>query len=262
MRKLLRHRPLEFGETEKDRGDLLQSYSFDLHRELQRKTYLRGLQDRTPEQVAEEDALFLLCKKLEQTERRFARQRDMLLRHLAGIDSGLPNLPIDEEPFSALAQQQAAEAAGRASVIPTARRNKRKSDVAELDSPGATPTATKKINMAKQAIDDEKHCIIRTDVNPANTKSAHQAAYLRSQRIPVPKQANAAKVKEALGELKIKYDRLVMPTRDTIAQMESLLDAAGQLVEAKRALDRVDSEIRIMRQKRGEPVDVDMAEAS
>ncbi|KAH7097455.1 hypothetical protein BKA62DRAFT_643365 [Auriculariales sp. MPI-PUGE-AT-0066] len=263
VRTLLRRRPLEEGESEKDRGDLIQTFHFDLHRETARKNYVRGLQERTPEQIAEEDALFLLCKKLEQTERRFARERETLLRHLAGIDSGLPNLPLDEEPFTALAQQQQqADAGTRPAGGSNARRGqKRKGDLMDMDSPSATPTVAKKIHMAKQAVDDEKHCIIRTDGGSlASTKSAHQAAYLRSQRIPVPKSSNANKVKDALTELKIRYDRLVMPTRDTCAQMESLLEAAGQLVEAKRSLDRVESEIRVMRQKRGEPVDVEMSD--
>jgi DNA methyltransferase 1-associated protein 1 len=225
---------------------------------------VRGLLNRTPEQIAEEEALFLLCKRLEQTERRFARDRETLLRHLAGIDSGLPNLPLDDEPFSALAQQQAAESSARPNVGSTSRnRTKRKGDMAELDSPGgATPPAAKKINLAKQALDDERHCIIRTDTGgPANTKSAHQAAYLRTQKIPQPKSSAAARVRELLTEMSIKSDKLVMPTRDTCAQMENLLDATNQLLEAKRSLDRVESEIRVMRQKRGEPVDVDMGEA-
>ena len=264
VRKLLKHRPLEDGESDKERSDLIQTYQFDIHRELQRKNYVRGLMNRTPEQVQEEEALFLLCKRLEQTEKKFARERDTLLRHLAGIDSGLPNLPLDEEPFSAISQQQAAEASRTGAAAGGASRNrKRKSDIADIDSPGATPTAAKKINLAKQAIDDEKHCIIRTDGGSlASTKSAHQAAYLRSQRIPTPKSNNAAKIKEALAELQINFDRLVMPTRDTINQLDTLLEAAGQLVEAKRALDRIDSEIRIMKQKRGEPVDADMPDAT
>ena len=49
-------------------------------RELTRKQYLRSLESRTPEQIAEEEALYLELKRLEQTERQFKKDRDDLLR--------------------------------------------------------------------------------------------------------------------------------------------------------------------------------------
>jgi len=47
--------------------------------------------------VAEEDILYLDLKRLEQTERQFARERDTLLRNLAGIESGLSGIDIQED---------------------------------------------------------------------------------------------------------------------------------------------------------------------
>lgn len=57
---------------------------------------MESLLSRTPEQIAEEESLFIEVKRLEQTERRFAKDRDHLLRTLLGIDSGLP-LRLDED---------------------------------------------------------------------------------------------------------------------------------------------------------------------
>lgn len=57
-----------------------------------RKEYLRNLFDRTPEQIAEEEALYVEVKRLEADERRWAKDRDELLRTQAGVESGLPNL--------------------------------------------------------------------------------------------------------------------------------------------------------------------------
>jgi DNA methyltransferase 1-associated protein 1 len=65
-----------------------------------RKQYLTGLQNRTPEQIAEEEALYIEVKRLEQTERRFVKERDDLLRTLAGIDSGLAGLRVDPDAAS------------------------------------------------------------------------------------------------------------------------------------------------------------------
>ncbi|EJD48360.1 hypothetical protein AURDEDRAFT_136078 [Auricularia subglabra TFB-10046 SS5] len=251
-RKLLRNREFPPGVTETARAELVQSYAYDRDRETARKAYVQGLLARTPEQIAEEDMLFLVAKKLEQNERRFARDRDELLRNLAGIDSGLPNLPVDEEPFTALGALPAGGGGGGGGG---GNKRKRKSEVAELDSPSGTPTVVKKINLARQAVDDEKHCIIRTDggslTTPA-TKAAHQPVCLRSSRIPQPKTTNAAKIQAALTELGINFSRLVMPTRDTLANLETLLEAAGQYVEAKRTLDKIDHEIRVIKQKKGE----------
>ncbi len=44
----------------------------------------------------EEEALYIEIKKLEQNERRFKREREDLLRLLAGIDSGLPDITEDD----------------------------------------------------------------------------------------------------------------------------------------------------------------------
>lgn len=60
--------------------------------ERMRKEYLRNLFDRTPEQIAEEEALYVEVKRLEADERRWAKDRDDLLRTQAGVESGLPNL--------------------------------------------------------------------------------------------------------------------------------------------------------------------------
>ncbi|KAG6895412.1 hypothetical protein C0992_001374 [Termitomyces sp. T32_za158] len=67
-----------------------------IERELTRKKYILSLESRSPEQIAEEEALFIEVKRLEQNERKFKKDRDELLRTLAGIDSGLPDIVEDE----------------------------------------------------------------------------------------------------------------------------------------------------------------------
>lgn len=55
-----------------------------------------SLENRTPEQIVEEEALYIEIKRLEQNERQFKKDRDELLRTIAGIDSGLPDIIEDE----------------------------------------------------------------------------------------------------------------------------------------------------------------------
>jgi DNA methyltransferase 1-associated protein 1 len=74
----------------------------------------------------EEEALYLEIKKLEQNERRFKKEREDLLRLLAGIDSGLPD--ITEDDVSSLGQLPADS-------------KKKKKGALESESP-ATPSAS------------------------------------------------------------------------------------------------------------------------
>ena len=83
------------------------------------------------------------------------------------------------------------------------------------------------------------------------TKATHQAAYLRSFRVPYPKAAVAAKVSQIASELGITLSRLVMPTRDTLAHYDVLLEAITSLVEMKKLADRVDLDIRSTKMRLG-----------
>jgi DNA methyltransferase 1-associated protein 1 len=103
-------------------------------------------------------------------------------------------------------------------------------------------------------VSDALNCIQRTDgTMPAGTttKATHQAAYLRSFRVPYPKAAVAAKVSQIAAELGITLSRLVMPTRDTLAHYEVLLEAITSLVEMKKVADRVDQDIRTAKMRLG-----------
>ena len=87
--------------------------------------------------------------------------------------------------------------------------------------------------------------------NTSATKAAHQPAFLRSFKLPVPKAAIAPKVTQALAELGISLSRLVMPTRDNVTQLESLLEATMALIEMKRVVDKVDYDIEVLRTQLG-----------
>ncbi|KAG6911253.1 hypothetical protein DXG01_003120 [Tephrocybe rancida] len=212
-------------------------------RELTRKKYILSLEGRTPEQIAEEEALFVEVKRLEQNERKFKKERDELLRTLAGIDSGLPDIVEDE---------------GLSNLTIDTKKRKRGSTVMDIETPStpvapAPPVAKRQVNTARNAAFDAANCIIRTDppTTVPVTKAAHQPAYLRSYKLPTPKSAVAPKVTAALAELGINHNRLVMPTRDNITQLESLLEATTALVETKRVVDKVEYDIRILKGRLG-----------
>jgi len=251
-RKLVRNRPWAGDETSK--SQLLSSLQFDKEREVTRKKYIDSLESRTPEQKAEEEALYIELKRLEQNERRFKRDREELLRTLLGIESGLADVQIDEE--------------GLVSGPPDTKRRKKGNQgaTAEPDTPvSATASSSnvislgqpqpKKAQSVKSAAYDALHCIHRSEL-PASgtttTKSSHQPAHFRSYKLPAPKTSSASKVAQVLGELGVSQGRLVMPTRENCAQLESLLEAATALVETKKVVDKVEQDIRVMKARLGQ----------
>ncbi|KAF9464376.1 hypothetical protein BDZ94DRAFT_1256299 [Collybia nuda] len=240
-RKLVRNR--SWPGDDASRAQLISSFQFDKERELTRKKYLVSLENRTPEQIVEEEALYIEIKRLEQNERQFKKDREELLRTIAGIESGLPDIIEDE---------------GILNLSIDVKKKKKGSSAMDIDSP-STPVppppvpVVKRPQTAKSAAYDIANCIIRTDpptTIPA-TKAAHQPAYLRSFKLPVPKAAIAPKVTAALAELGISHSRLVMPTRDNSLRLEALIDATSALVETKRLVDKADYEIRLLKTRLG-----------
>lgn len=100
-------------------------------RELTRKQYLRSLENRTPEQIAEEEALYLELKRLEQTERQFKKDRDDLLRTLLGIESGLSDIQLGDD----------SSLHGLSSMPEIKKSKKRTGGGTEIDSP-STPSSS------------------------------------------------------------------------------------------------------------------------
>ena len=113
-RKLFKARPLDNPTEQENRNTGTVQYGFDYGefyhysrilsliqvspaKEKSRREFIEGLWNRDPATVAEEDILYLDLKRLEQTERKFARERDTLLRNLAGIESGLSGIDIQED---------------------------------------------------------------------------------------------------------------------------------------------------------------------
>ena len=97
-------------------------------RELTRKQYLRSLESRTPEQIAEEEALYLELKRLEQTERQFKKDREDLLRTLLGIESGLSDIQLGDD----------SSLHGLSSMPEIKKSKKRSGGTMDIDSPSVT----------------------------------------------------------------------------------------------------------------------------
>lgn len=95
--------------------------------------------------MAEEEALYIELKRLEQTERRFKRERETLLRTLAGMDSGLPDI-VEDDGVSL----------GVIGAEPP--KKKKKGTLLEADSPATpTPPSASYPTVKKQSTKDAAH---------------------------------------------------------------------------------------------------------
>ncbi|KAG0006093.1 swr complex subunit [Entomortierella chlamydospora] len=77
-----------------EKAQLLSSMAYDKNREIERKKNLEILNTRTPEQIEEEEALYLEARRIDQNEKRITRERENLLRLLNTRDIYGPGGPV------------------------------------------------------------------------------------------------------------------------------------------------------------------------
>ncbi|KAJ7016793.1 hypothetical protein C8F04DRAFT_1340561 [Mycena alexandri] len=223
-RKLLRNRPWTGDESTKQ---VLLSSLHLTKREVLRKRYVTSLENRTPEQIAEEEALYMEIKRLEQNERRFKTR------------------PRRPPPHHRRHRVRAARRRGRRGAAhgPHARlQAQQKKGGGDLDSPStpliATPLPKRALPPADAPRTRRTTCSTashRTDIAgpagaAASTKAAHQPAYLRSFKMPFSKSAIAPKVTQVLVELGVSP-----PAAD---------GREGGAGETKKVVDKVEYDIQ------------------
>jgi hypothetical protein len=150
-------------------------------RELTRKQYLRSLENRTPEQIAEEEALYLELKRLEQTERQFKKDRDDLLRTLLGIESGLSDIQLGDD----------SSLHGLSSMPEIKKSKKRTGGGMEIDSP-STPSSS---IMQQRRMSTMKNAAYGTLAHSPPTNlvvhiSVRRATLYNTYRTPSPNYSN------------------------------------------------------------------------
>ncbi|KAF9938715.1 swr complex subunit [Mortierella alpina] len=97
-----------------EKAQLLASMAYDKNREIERKKNLEILNTRTPEQIEEEEALYLEARRIDQNEKKITRERENLLRLLNTRDIYGPG-----GPASAGLAGQVAGGPGTGIIIPS-----------------------------------------------------------------------------------------------------------------------------------------------
>jgi DNA methyltransferase 1-associated protein 1 len=253
-RRLLRERPTAADDTAKAAS--VNAYAFDKGREVARKEYLKSLLSRTPAQIAEEEFLYVESRRLEQTYAKVSREREDLLRMLAGPGSGV-SIAGSNAPGVALPALGNSLAASTLQKSTNRRRSVRGGTEDDFDAPAPGGGKGKgKAKVADPAF-DAQHFIARLDPHQPNPYGVPRSynhmvggpsVCLRSTRLPHIKTALQPRVFALLGELGLSQ-RLVMPTIVNQDRLEALVDAAGLVADLKRQLDRADYEIKVAKER-------------
>ncbi|KAM0793439.1 hypothetical protein ACM66B_000884 [Microbotryomycetes sp. NB124-2] len=237
--------PEEKERSDRQRQELMSSFHFDINRETERKAYLRSLLSRTPQQIADEDFLYIESRRLEQSYNKMAAERAELLKILGG-----------REGIGAQGGVQVGAGGGIKGANIRDGDRKRKSQPgwefeglngAGLPEGWAGEGSKRKATAAQ----DAANCIER---HPAPSVSAPKAnpwpsVGVRSSRIAPVKSGVANKVSAALTELGFST-HLIMPTRGNIEKLEQLQTSLAQLTELKKAVDRIEGELRTVTKKK------------
>ncbi|OZJ03158.1 hypothetical protein BZG36_03890 [Bifiguratus adelaidae] len=209
-RRLLKARLPNDGSAE--RTALLQQYSFDKAKELERKKLLESLFKRSKEEIDEEEALYVELRRLEANEKKLAKDREGLLKILNTHD-----ITQNAGPSSLT---------GGSSSSPALAFNKKKLNKSE----SSTPTA------------DGFDFVEGTMVEKKDKLTP--GVYVRGQKITPVKLNLAPKVAKIMDELKMPH-RPIMPTSNICNTFEVLQSSILNLLELKKTVDRLEHSVKV-----------------
>lgn len=239
-------------------GYNLTSIKFPRDMEIKRKQYLERLLARSPAEIAEEEALILKSRKLELSAAKMLQERQELLKLLDA-----------PQPSSSVAQFQTSQ--GLAHLTATLNDKSKKGGKPTKDGSvgpqvperaGSVEKTTKKedVKEAKKATKEDKKAAttiaaaiskkLTTKEEAAYGISYHDkltaGVYLRSSKVTTFKPTIQTKIVAALQDIGIP-SKPVMPTAKVCAKFESIQHSMSVLLETKRAADKLETEIRLLR---------------
>ncbi|BFZ59844.1 swr complex subunit [Saitoella coloradoensis] len=227
--------------------DRYHQLQYDKSREVERKAYVTALLQRSPEEVAEEEALFIEAKRIEANEKRMAQERAELLRLLES--------PPSKGSIASYTGSQGLAALANNMLLADKNKKKKPTIDGVAGVPGATATPPAKESPAPQKKPQHnalKKLTQREEVlfGISYHEKLTPGVALRSTKLSNLKPTVAQKVTTAMTELGISTT-LTMPTARTSAMYEQLQQAIGVLLETKKQADKLETEIRVARARGG-----------
>lgn len=269
-----------------DEEENYKQMNYSKEHEQKRKEHLERLLSRSPAEVAEEEALVIESRKLEAAAERMLQERSELLRLLDAPQStgsvapyqssqGLAQLTATllttdrvrkkTEDTTAVANTNhpAAPTAPIApnnnnttngsSGVPNSNNSSNSTTKQEKPTPEPSKKGAASGMLAVQQLIKRK---LNAKEEAAFGLSYHDkmsaGVYLRSSKVTTYKPSIQAKVNAVLTELGLPA-RPTMPTAKVCAKFESLQHSIGLLLEAKKQIDKLETEISIAKGQGGKP---------
>ncbi|OAD78316.1 Homeodomain-like DNA binding domain-containing transcription factor [Phycomyces blakesleeanus NRRL 1555(-)] len=237
-RKLFKERPALDNNT--DRQTLIQQYSFDKSKEVERKQALIILSNRTKEQMDEEEALLVEARRIELNEARLGKEREGLLNMLQLEQlQQVPSTPGTPTTHSALNGGSLGSTPGGIGITGGTASAASGSDVKVGD------TNDVKQNIKKGLNDVQKK---KKKIVPEKKEKLTPGVYVRSQKLPTVKPTMQQKVLKVMEELAIGA-RPVMPTAQVCHKFEQLQNSILNMFELKKVVDKMEMEHKMKTQR-------------
>ncbi|KAF9347774.1 swr complex subunit [Mortierella sp. NVP85] len=273
-----------------EKAQLLSSLSYDMNREVERKKNLEILNSRTPEQIEEEEALYLEARRIDQNEKKIARERENLLRLLSTRD-----MYGSGGPASAGLAGQVAGAGGSGTgiiipsnsiTIPSSSPSNNNSVNGPLSpSVAKSPTvpigaqnipakkrkkAPKGSNQAEDATGvpgSSSHTkLSSSNRRPSTSSSVNDitlpqgvqikkekltpGAYLRSQKMTPIVSTKQQRVQTTLSQLGLPL-KPTMPTATVMGKWDQLTNNIVTLLDLKKQVDKLEADLKVVKMRRG-----------
>lgn len=243
---LIRNKPMvgDATGTSPLEEELLSAMKFSKENEVKRKQHLERLYSRSPKEVAEEEALILEAKRLENMSEKVFAERKELLRLLESpspINAKAPKADLNtSQGVGQLLQELQNEKSrklgttGSSSPVSAGGVSNARKVVSSIVS--------RTLNRKVTAREESAIGITYTDAGKIKTPGV----YLRSSRLTPIRPNIIPKVKSIASELELGL-KPVMPTARTCAKYEQLYQLITLLLEAKKIEDKLELEIDVLK---------------
>ncbi|CAJ0846241.1 12398_t:CDS:2, partial [Entrophospora sp. SA101] len=226
-KKILQIRPMIPGNPS-DKGTMIALNSYDKAKEELRKKNLCLLYRRTNEQIKEEEELLEEYERIEQNEKKFVKEREILMKLFNFQEISPPPLPLPPQPPK--------RKKSLLSGPPT--------PIVEISNSSmfyaSNELATKKSR--RTSASSAGSILWFLYIISKDTKFA-PGVVVRSQKIPVPKQNLTVKVQKALQEFGLGI-RPNMPTETVCGKWTELQKAIQNLLDLKKHADKLEHELK------------------
>ncbi|KAI1314950.1 swr complex subunit [Mortierella claussenii] len=308
-----------------EKAQLLSSMAYDKDREVERKKNLEILNTRTPEQIEEEEALYLEARRIDQNEKKITRERESLLRLLntrdiygpggpvsAGLagqvasgggpgtgiiipsnsitipSSSSTSSPSTNGPLSPSigknASNSAAAAASSATApaAPVKKRKKAPKGSTQAEEPVSTTAAASNVSATASSSATKGSSSSNRRPSNASTSTSNDGsssssnlpqgvqvkkekltpgAYLRSQKMTPIVSTKQQRVTTTLTQLGLPI-KPAMPTATVMAKWDQLNSNVVTLLDLKKQVDKLESDLKVVKMRRGSASGVGLFSAS